>query len=363
VSFNGQAWRAVASPLKDVAGAEMADLIVLHNISPLKAEQTRLMALGLGGGLILMAALFGTLFVLLRRIDQGILQQQASLRESEERLDFAMKGAHDGLWDEDLRTHAVFLSPRGCEMFGYSPEEFREAVSSWNAMVHPDDLPAAQEALAEHLEGRSPFFRIEQRLKTKTGDYRWVLTRGKVSVRTPAGRPVRMTGTHTDITDRRLAEEQARKAQVEMAHLLTQAQQARQVLLNMVEDQKKAEEALRKSEEQYRNLYTSMNEGVALHRLLYDPAGKAVDYLITAVNPAYESILGLKADRVVGAKASTLYGKADAPYLDIYARVVATGSSAQFEALFKPLGKAFRISAFSPGKDQFATVFDDITDR
>ena len=361
--FNGKAWRVVASPLKDVTGAEMADLMVLHDITPLKAAQARLLTLGVCGGLILLATLFGTLFVLLRRVDRGIKQQQASLRENEERLDFAMKGANDGLWDVDLRTNAVFLSPRGCEMFGYAPDAFRATVSSWNAMVHPDDLPATQAALKEHLDGLTPFFRIEQRLKTKSGDYRWVLARGKVSVRTPAGRPVRMTGTHTDITDRRLAEEQARKAQVETANLLRQAQQARQVLLNVVEDQKKAEEALQESEERYRSLYNSMNEGVALHRLVYDPAGKAVDYIITAINPAYESILGKKASAVVGIRANSLYGNAHAPYLDIYARVVATGKSEQFETLFEPLGKAFRISAFCPGKDQFATIFEDITAR
>jgi PAS domain S-box-containing protein len=123
------------------------------------------------------------------------------------------------------------------------------------------------------------------------------------------------------------------------------------------------EMALRESEAQYRSLYTSMNEGVALHRLLYDPAGKAVDYLLTGVNPAYETILGLKEADVLGRKGSALYGRPEAPFLEEYARVVATGQPAKFETTYAPLGKSFRISAFPTSRDQFATVFEDITAR
>lgn len=131
------------------------------------------------------------------------LRTRAALRQSEERLEFAMEGANDGLWDVDLRTNSVFLSPRGCRMFGYPPAEFHADVSAWNLMVHPDDLPATQAALEEHLSGRAPFFEIEQRLRTKSGEYKWILARGKVSEWDAAGRPARMTGTHTDITARK----------------------------------------------------------------------------------------------------------------------------------------------------------------
>ncbi len=126
---------------------------------------------------------------------------------------------------------------------------------------------------------------------------------------------------------------------------------------------KRAEEALRESEQRFRSLYDSMSEGVALHELLYDPAGKAIDYRMLAVNPAYETITGLMADQVLGREATVAYGTAEAPYLDRYARVVASGKPAAFETRFDALGKDFRISAFSPAKDQFATVFEDISER
>ena len=133
-------------------------------------------------------------------------QAEAALRASEERLKFAMEGANDGIWDVDMRTNTVELSPRGCEMFGYTPTEFKIDMPSWSTMVHPDDLAVTKEALSNHLSGRSSLFEVEQRLRTKTGEYKWTLSRGKVSVRDATGKPLRLTGTHTDITARRQAE-------------------------------------------------------------------------------------------------------------------------------------------------------------
>ena len=121
--------------------------------------------------------------------------------------------------------------------------------------------------------------------------------------------------------------------------------------------------ALRESEEKYHSLYTTMNEGVALHEMVYDEEGAAVDYRITDINPAFEEITGLPRDHAVGRLATELYGTIEPPYLDTYARVAETGRAEFFETEFKPMGKHFRISVFSPGKGQFATVFADITRR
>ena len=126
---------------------------------------------------------------------------------------------------------------------------------------------------------------------------------------------------------------------------------------------KQVEETLRESEEKFRSLYDSMSEGVALHQLLYDPAGKAVDYVILGANPAFEAITGIKVDQVQGCKATSIYNTTAAPYLDSYADVVANRQAIQFETTFEPLGISFRISAFSPAAGQFATVFEDITER
>jgi len=126
-------------------------------------------------------------------------------------------------------------------------------------------------------------------------------------------------------------------------------------------ERKRAEEAMRQSEEKYRTLYSSMNEGVALNEIIYDQSGKAVDYIILDVNPAYEDMLGLTDKKVIGSKASELYGTGKPPFLEIFAVVAASGEPTTFEASFEPLNKTFRISAFTPAPGRFATIFDDIT--
>ena len=123
------------------------------------------------------------------------------------------------------------------------------------------------------------------------------------------------------------------------------------------------EEELIKSEEKYRNLYKSMNEGVAVHKMVYDTPGNAIDYVITEVNPSYEKLLGLKKEDVTGKKASEVYGTKKPPYVDIYVLVAETGNSEHFETYFEPMGKYFSISVFSPRIGEFVTVFEDITER
>ena len=141
------------------------------------------------------------------------VQAEAALRASEERLAFALEGANDGIWDVDLRTNSVYLSPRGCELLGYAPGAYAASTEHWHALVHPDDLPATQAALDQYLSGRAPLFQVEQRLRTHRGEYLWMLARGKVSGRDNAGNPVRMTGTHSDITARKRAEKELRASE------------------------------------------------------------------------------------------------------------------------------------------------------
>ncbi|MBN1877146.1 MAG: PAS domain S-box protein, partial [Anaerolineae bacterium] len=124
-----------------------------------------------------------------------------------------------------------------------------------------------------------------------------------------------------------------------------------------------AEKSFQESEAQFRALFETMTEGVALHEVLYDENGKIADYVIIDVNPAYVTQTGVSRKAAVGLKASEAYGTESPPYLDIYEKVVTTGMPAHFETYFVPLNKYFSISVFSPRKGQFATVFADITER
>ena len=135
------------------------------------------------------------------------------------------------------------------------------------------------------------------------------------------------------------------------------------VTLLDITERKRGEQALQESEQKYHSLYCSMNEGVALHEVIVDETGTPMDYTIVDVNPAYETILGLKRDQAVGKRASAVYGVNKPPYLEIYAKVASTGQPISFQTTFEPMQKSFRISVFSPARGKFATVFEDITER
>jgi two-component system, cell cycle sensor histidine kinase and response regulator CckA len=126
---------------------------------------------------------------------------------------------------------------------------------------------------------------------------------------------------------------------------------------------KETEDALRESEERLSSLYNSMLEGICLHELLHDPAGKPVDYRILDVNPAYEKITGLSREKVTGRLATEIYGEEKAPYLERYVQVARTEQPERFETYYEKLDKYFLITAFATEEGKFATLFLDITDR
>jgi diguanylate cyclase (GGDEF)-like protein/PAS domain S-box-containing protein len=119
---------------------------------------------------------------------------------------------------------------------------------------------------------------------------------------------------------------------------------------------------VRESETRFRSLFETMTEAVALHDIIFNEHGVATDYRIVAVNPAFETHTGLSANKAVGSLASALYGAAP-PYLEEYVTVASTGLPRCFETYYAPFGKHFRIEVFSPAKDKFITVFEDITER
>jgi PAS domain S-box-containing protein len=130
-----------------------------------------------------------------------------ALRESEERWHFALEGAGDGLWDWNVETNRVHFSSHWKSILGYSDHEVSDRLEEWSDRVHPDDNAGVHEALQAHLDGRTPFYATEHRLRCRDGSYKWILDRGKVISRTPDGRPLRVIGTHSDISERKRVEE------------------------------------------------------------------------------------------------------------------------------------------------------------
>ncbi|MBU0993440.1 MAG: PAS domain S-box protein [Proteobacteria bacterium] len=134
-------------------------------------------------------------------------------------------------------------------------------------------------------------------------------------------------------------------------------------LANKVQELTRENETLRFRLHAFDSLYASMVEGVCIHEIIYDENGKAIDYKILDINPAYESITSIKRQDAEGRLASELYGADEPPYIDLYADVARTGEPVFFDTYFPPMDKHFSISVFSPGKNQFATIFFDITAR
>ena len=126
---------------------------------------------------------------------------------------------------------------------------------------------------------------------------------------------------------------------------------------------KQREEELQESEEKFRSLYFSMNEAVCLQEMINDEQGKPIDYRILDVNRAFESIMGLKREKVIQKRASKIFNSEIAPYIGAYSRVLDTGKPEKFEAYFPQIDKYFLISVFTPSKGKFATIFSDITTR
>ncbi len=136
-----------------------------------------------------------------------------ALRESEERWLFALEGAGDGVWDYDVENNRVFRSRRWKEMLGYSEDDISEGTEVWAGLVHPDDRQSSDACLNRHLRGETPVYVSEYRIRCKDGSYKWILDRGKVLRFSEDGRPLRIIGTQSDITERRQAEEALKKSE------------------------------------------------------------------------------------------------------------------------------------------------------
>ncbi|MBK8478415.1 MAG: PAS domain S-box protein [Opitutaceae bacterium] len=129
-----------------------------------------------------------------------------ALSESEQRLALALDAATDGIFDVDLTTGEAYCSPRYFTMLGYAPDEFAPTLTAWEAMLHPEDLATAANAMGRYRDGHTDSHHIETRMRTKDGAWRWILSRGRVAARDTSGAPLRLIGTHVDIHERKQAE-------------------------------------------------------------------------------------------------------------------------------------------------------------
>jgi diguanylate cyclase (GGDEF)-like protein/PAS domain S-box-containing protein len=131
---------------------------------------------------------------------------EIALKNSEERWSFALEGSNQGVWDLNLETNQIFLSPRCKEMLGYSENEISSNMDEWAKLIHPDDLPCLVASRLAALEGETISFENEHRKLTADGKWKWIQVKGMVVNRSEQGAPVRVIGTYTDISERKQIE-------------------------------------------------------------------------------------------------------------------------------------------------------------
>ena len=142
--------------------------------------------------------------------------QNKALKESEERLRLALTAANQGLYDSNILTGETKVSPEYATMLGYDPEEFQETNARWIECLHPDDRERVVETYRAYVSGKIPSYEVEFRQRTKSGDWKWILSLGKIVAWDAEGNPLRMLGTHTDITERKRAEEEKARLEAQL---------------------------------------------------------------------------------------------------------------------------------------------------
>lgn len=139
-------------------------------------------------------------------------QAEQGLRDSESRLRMALAASNQGLYDLNVQTGIATISPEYARMLGYDPQTFKETIDRWRDRLHPEDRESTIQIYKDCINGLREDYQVEFRQLTQQGDWKWILSLGKVVKWDEQGHPLRMLGTHTDISERKFAEEVVKQA-------------------------------------------------------------------------------------------------------------------------------------------------------
>ncbi|RLM82226.1 PAS domain S-box protein, partial [Halobellus sp. Atlit-38R] len=138
-------------------------------------------------------------------------ERERTVQRIKDRLELAVEGANPGVWDWDMTTDEVEFNDQWAEMLGYSLDEIEPHLDAWERRVHPDDLPAVEDALSAHVDGETEYYDAEHRMRTASGEWKWIRDIGKVVERDEDGGPVRAVGIHLDVDEQKRREEELRR--------------------------------------------------------------------------------------------------------------------------------------------------------
>jgi len=152
---------------------------------------------------------------------QAEIEQQKyakKLAESEERLKLVLEASEEGFWDYHIPSGSTYYSETGLKMLGYDSVDSEPHINFWKNIIHPADRRIILHSLNDHLENKIPHFKVEHRLQTKSGEWKWIYVSGKVIEFDKSGKPSRMAGTQIDINDRKNAENKLKEYANELKH-------------------------------------------------------------------------------------------------------------------------------------------------
>jgi PAS domain S-box-containing protein len=253
------------------------------------------------------------------------VQAEEKLRESELRFRLMADSIPQIVWIVDASGRAVFFNRQWSAYTGVFIDDTTPAEVA-SGFIHPDDEAVTMEAWGAARRERR-IFSVEHRIRSASGEYRWFLVRAEPHVDPHTGETVRWFGTSTDVHDRKLAET-----------------------------------ALLKSEERYRSLFESIDEGFCIIRLIFDANGDPCDYRFCEVNPMFEQQTGLR--DAVGRTALELSPRLEKHWFDIYGKVAVTGEPIRFENESQAMNRWFDVYAFridDPSEHRVAVLFKDMT--
>ncbi len=172
--------------------------------------------IGYGAGVI--AIFLAGLLTWLRMLKRAVSNKTREISKSEERLSLALNASKSGIWDWDVVTGRVYFDSNYFTLSGYEPNDFPHSYEEWAKRVHPDDMVRAKNAIEAYLSGNVGTYEVEFRFKCKDDSWMWILSQGKIFERDEQGNPVRFTGMHTDITERKRAGEERLHFEQQLLH-------------------------------------------------------------------------------------------------------------------------------------------------
>jgi len=251
-----------------------------------------------------------------------------AIKNNEQRLQLVMEGADLGMWDWNIQSNEIYFSPRYFTMLDYSPTELPHTLATWMDLIHPDERKLVRQQISSIIKSRSGQWSQEFRMRTKSGDYRWILGRGKVVEFSPEGLPLRAAGTHLDINHNK------------------------EIVRN-----------LHDREERFREIFNNMSSGVAIYAAV--DAGQ--DFVFKDINKA--GLVSSKSElhELLGRKVTDVFPSLkDMGLLKVFQRVWQTGIPEHFPATFYLDDRVtFWVKNYvcKIPSGEIVAIYDDITEQ